>query len=84
MMITVDLKDILKLIFRIAITIIMIGLVIWGVYWFNHGGQAQMTAWLNDGTKWVLKQIEDHKVLLGSVLGTVGLVFMGVLILLDD
>ena len=39
MMITVDLKDILKLIFRIAITIIMIGLVIWGVYWFNHGGQ---------------------------------------------
>ena len=53
-------------------------------HWFNHGGQAQMTTWLNDGTKWVLKQIEDHKVLLGSVLGTVGLVVMGVLILLDD
>ena len=83
-MITVDLKDILKLVFRIVISLVLIGLVIWGVYWFNHGGHAQMTMWLNDGTKWVLKQIEDHKVLLGSIFGTIGLVALGVLILLDD
>lgn len=84
LMVTVDLKDILKLIFRISITIIMIGLVIWGVYWFNHGGQAQMTQWLNDGTKWILRKIVEHKVLLGSIVGTFGLIGIVILIILDD
>ena len=79
MFVTVDLKDILKLVFRIVRIVFAFVLLFGSVYWIMHGGKTQVISWYEGLWRWAVQMYDAHKV---EILSTVGAVCIGAFALL--
>ena len=62
MFVTVDLKDILKLVFRVVRIVLALVLLFGSIYWIMHGGKEQVISWYMGLWRWAVQMYDAHKV----------------------
>jgi hypothetical protein len=84
MFVTVDLKDILKLVFRVVRIVLALVLLFGSIYWIMHGGKEQVISWYMGLWRWAVQMYDAHKVEILSTLGVVCIGAFGLLAIMDS
>lgn len=84
MLVTVDLKDILKMVFHVGRLVVGLGVMAGVIYWIAHGGIEKIKAWYLSMWDWAVRLVMEHKGVLFSTAGVAILIVVIILVIMDD